>query len=119
MIEQSAIQHVQPTDLSDVMQLLPGQITQNPDLSKPKQLTIREIINEDGYGADNMASLGTLLIVDGAPVSNDANMQFLKTTSASTGVTASFATTASGGADVGRYRLIILKLLKLSGELPE
>lgn len=100
MIEQSAIQHVQPTDLSDVMQLLPGQVTQNPDLSKPKQLTIREIINEDGYGADNMASLGTLLIVDGAPVSNDANMQFLKTSNIATSVTASFATTASGGADV-------------------
>ncbi len=100
MIEQAAIQHVQPTDLSDVMQLLPGQITQNPDLSRPKQLTIREIITEDGYGADNMASLGTLLIVDGAPVSNDANLQFLKTTGASVGVTASFATSASGGTDV-------------------
>ncbi|MDT8374095.1 MAG: TonB-dependent receptor [Bacteroidales bacterium] len=100
VIEQSAIQHVQPTDLSDVLQLLPGQTTLNPDLSKPKQLTVREIIRKDGYIGDNMASLGTLLIVDGAPVSNDANMQFLKTTGASTGVTAGFATTASGGTDV-------------------
>lgn len=96
VIQQSAIQHVQPTDLSDIMQLLPGQVTQNPNLSNPKQLSIREI----NPGTDNMASLGTLLIVDGAPVSNDANMQFLKTTSASTGVTAGFATTASGGTDV-------------------
>jgi len=94
IIEQSAIQHVQPTDLSDVMQLLPGQITQNPDLSKPKQLTIREI----NPGTDNMASLGTLLVIDGAPVSNDANMQFLKTTGGAT--SANFATTASGGTDV-------------------
>ena len=100
MIEQAAIQHVQPADLSDVMQLLPGQTALNPDLSKPKQLTVREIIRKDGYIGDNMASLGTLLIVDGAPVSNDANMQFLKTTGASTGVTAGFATTASGGTDV-------------------
>ena len=100
VIEQSAIQHVQPTDLSDVLQLLPGQTALNPDLSKPKQLTVREIIRKDGYIGDNMASLGTLLIVDGAPVSNDANMQFLKTTGASTGVTAGFSTTASGGTDV-------------------
>ncbi len=100
VIDQSAIQHVQPTDLSDVLQLLPGQTALNPDLSKPKQLTVREIIRKDGYVSDNMASLGTLLIVDGAPVSNDANMQFLKTTGASTGVTAGFATTASGGTDV-------------------
>ena len=100
VIEQSAIQHVQPTDLSDVLQLLPGQTALNPDLSNPKQLTVREIIRKDGYINNNMASLGTLLIVDGAPVSHDANMQFLKTTGASTGVTASFGTTASGGTDV-------------------
>jgi hypothetical protein len=100
VIEQAAIQHVQPTDLSDVLQLLPGQTTLNPDLSKPKQLTVREIIRKDGYIGNNMASLGTLLVIDGAPVSNDANMQFLKTTGASTGVTASFATSASGGTDV-------------------
>ncbi|HCM59512.1 MAG TPA: hypothetical protein DIS74_03905 [Bacteroidales bacterium] len=100
VIEQAAIQHVQPTDLSDVLQLLPGQTALNPDLSKPKQLTVREIIRKDGYVGDNMASLGTLLVVDGAPVSNDANMQFLKTTGASTGITASFATSASGGTDV-------------------
>jgi outer membrane receptor protein involved in Fe transport len=100
VIEQSAIQHVQPTDLSDVLQLLPGQTVLNPDLSKPKQLTVREILRKDGYIGDNMASLGTLLIIDGAPVSNDANMQFNKTTSASTGITAGFATSASGGTDV-------------------
>lgn len=100
VIEQSAIQHVQPTDLSDVLQLLPGQTALNPDLSRPKQLTVREIIRKDGYIGDNMASLGTLLVVDGAPVSNDANMQFLKTNTASTGVTAGFATSASGGTDV-------------------
>jgi hypothetical protein len=100
VIEQSAIQHVQPSDLSDVLQLLPGQTALNPDLSRPKQLTVREIIRKDGYIGDNMASLGTLLIIDGAPVSNDANMQFLKTTGASMGVTAGFATTASGGTDV-------------------
>jgi hypothetical protein len=100
VIEQAAIQHVQPSDLSDVLQLLPGQTALNPDLSKPKQLTVREIIRKDGYVSDNMASLGTLLVVDGAPVSNDANMQFLKTTGASTGVTAGFATSASGGTDV-------------------
>ena len=100
VIEQSAIQHVQPTDLSDVLQLLPGQTALNPDLSRPKQLTVREIIRKDGYIGDNMASLGTLLVVDGSPVSNDANMQFLKTNSVLTGVTAGFSTSASGGTDV-------------------
>ncbi|MFO7575087.1 MAG: TonB-dependent receptor [Bacteroidales bacterium] len=93
-IEQSAIQHVQPTDLSDVLQLLPGQITTNPNLARAKQLTIREI----NAGSDRMASLGTLLIIDGSPVNNDANMQFLKTSGGSP--TAQFSTTAAGGSDV-------------------
>lgn len=98
VISQSAIQHVQPTDLSDVMQLLPGQIASNPDLSDPKQLTIREIKTT----GNEMASLGTALIIDGATVSNDANMQFLSTASASNGITSNtgFSSTASAGVDV-------------------
>jgi hypothetical protein len=98
-ILQTALQHVQPTDLSDVLQLLPGQVTSNPDLSGPKQLSIREINSRYGQQLnskpDAMASIGTLLIIDGAPVSNDANMQFTN----STGL-ASFSTTVAGGADV-------------------
>ena len=98
-IQQSALQHVQPTDLSDVLQLLPGQVTTNPDLSGPKQLSIREINSRFGQQENarpgSMASLGTLLIIDGAPVSNDANMQFTN----STGL-ANFSTTVAGGTDV-------------------
>jgi hypothetical protein len=90
LMEQTALQHVQPTDLSDVMQLLPGQITVNPDLSAPKQLTIREI--NGTY--DQMAGLGTLLVIDGAPISNDANMQYTNRTG-----TASFATSVGNGVD--------------------
>lgn len=90
LMEQTALQHVQPTDLSDVMQLLPGQVTINPDLSGPKKLLIREI--NGTY--DNMAGLGTLLVIDGAPVSNDANLQYTGRTG-----TASFSTTVGTGTD--------------------
>ena len=37
----AAIQHVQPTTLGDIMQLMPGNIAINPDLSDPQQLSIR------------------------------------------------------------------------------
>jgi hypothetical protein len=90
-INQSALQHVQPTDLSDIMQLLPGQVTVNPNLSGTKQLSIREISSSN----DPNASLGTLLIIDGAPVSNDANMQFTNRNG-----TAGFSTSITGGTDV-------------------
>lgn len=97
VISQSAIQHVQPTDLSDVMQLLPGQITANPNLSDPKQLTIREI-----KGTDPMAGMGTALVIDGATVSNDANMQFMSTATVTSKLTENteFTSSASGGVDV-------------------
>lgn len=96
-LQQSAIEHIQPTDLSDVLQLLPGQVAVNPNLSDPKQLSIREISTQ----GDPTAGLGTLLIVDGARVSNDANMQVVRTSGASMGTLSSaFASTATGGADV-------------------
>ncbi|MFZ5940377.1 MAG: TonB-dependent receptor [Bacteroidota bacterium] len=72
-ISNAAIEHVQPTTLGDVMQLLPGSVAQNPDLSGPQQMAIREI------GADNNSANGTAIIVDGAPISNDANLQSFST----------------------------------------
>jgi hypothetical protein len=42
-IESAALTHVQPTNLADVMQLVPGQITLNPDMSKSNQIAIRDI----------------------------------------------------------------------------
>lgn len=74
-IGRTAIQHLQAASLRDVLQLLPGQITANPDLSKPGALTIRET-NTD----NEVNSLGTSLVVDGARISNDANLQRLTTT---------------------------------------
>ena len=76
-ISQEAMEHLQPVSLKDIMQLLPGQISSNPDLSSKAQISIRDI------GDDNNSSLGTTIIVDGAPVSNNADMQ-TKSTSNST-----------------------------------
>ncbi|MDR1714557.1 MAG: TonB-dependent receptor [Prevotella sp.] len=72
-IGREAIEHIQPKSLTDIFQLLPGQITDNPTLSSPGQVKIREITENDN------SALGTLVIVDGAPISNDANMQTINT----------------------------------------
>jgi outer membrane receptor protein involved in Fe transport len=92
-IGQAAIEHVQPTSLGDIMQLLPGNIAMNPDLSGPQQISIREI------GEDNNSSHGTAIIVDGAPISNDANMQTFST-SRLAGGSDNFNTVAAGGVDL-------------------
>lgn len=74
-IGQAAIQHVQAKSVEDMLQLLPGQVTKNPDLTNAGQASIREI---DAGGNSNNA-LGTAVIVDGSPLTNDANMQVFST----------------------------------------
>ena len=69
-IKKTAIEHLQPSSLKDVMQLLPGEVSSNPDLSRPAQISIRDI------GTDNNSSLGTAILVDGSPVSNNSDLLF-------------------------------------------
>lgn len=74
-IGQTAIQHLQAKSVEDMLQLLPGALTKNPDLSNAGQATIREI--DAGKNANN--ALGTAVVLDGAPMSNDANLQVFST----------------------------------------
>ena len=73
-IQKTAIEHLQPTSLKDVMQLLPGQISLSPDMSDASTISIRDISDDDYKGDDN-SSFGTAIIVDGAPVSNNGDLQ--------------------------------------------
>ena len=41
-IESSALDHVQPNSLADVMQLVPGQVILNPNLARTNQIAIRD-----------------------------------------------------------------------------
>ncbi|RFS26573.1 TonB-dependent receptor [Chitinophaga silvatica] len=91
-ISQTAIEHLQATSLADVMQLLPGALAKNPDMSKVNRFAIRQI------SPDNMGSLGTAVILNGAPLSNNANLQSLNT--AKSGALAGFETSSGGGTDL-------------------
>ncbi len=94
-IESTALDHIQPNSLAEVMQLIPGQVTINPDMSKSNQISIRDI-NTTNDPDDNSA-MGTAIIVDGTPVNNDANMQTLNTAG---GGTAQGYSTAGQGVDL-------------------
>jgi outer membrane receptor protein involved in Fe transport len=74
-IGSAAIEHVQATGLKDIMQLLPGNLAENPNLSEPQQISIREI------GTDRNSAMGTSILMDNAPLSNDANLQVMSTVS--------------------------------------
>ena len=72
-ISRQAMDHLQTSSLSDILQLLPGGVTIKPSLSTAKTFTIRSL----GGSATDMNSMGTAIYVDGAPISNNANLQTL------------------------------------------
>ncbi len=74
LIEQAAIEHVQPSSLSDIMQLLPGYVTQNPNLNEVNSIVIRDMNTNEHTNA-----MGTAIILDGATLSNNNNLQFDRT----------------------------------------
>ncbi|MBP9019469.1 MAG: TonB-dependent receptor, partial [Bacteroidales bacterium] len=94
-ISRQAMDHLQTSSLSDIMQLLPGGVIANPSLTTAKTFTIRTIDNST-TGA-NMNSLGTAIYVDGSPLSNNANLQALTPTiTGSAGAVAGGASPNSG-----------------------
>ena len=80
-IDRSAMQHLQPTSFTDLLELLPGNMSQTPDMGSANTITLRETgnLSSDGTKTRNDAysitSLGTMFMVDGSPIVTDANMQ--------------------------------------------
>ncbi|MDQ0334303.1 TonB-dependent receptor [Formosa algae] len=68
-IESQAIKQVQAMNLSDVLSLLPGNKTEQVNLTSAKQANIRSAVTSD------VNSFGTAIIIDGTAISTDANMQ--------------------------------------------
>lgn len=76
-ISRTAIEHLQASSLADVVQLLPGMLTSNPDLTKVNKIAIRDVptMTNGRAFADNTTALGTAIIIDGARISDNANLQ--------------------------------------------
>lgn len=76
LIQKTAIEHLQPSSLKDVLQLLPGKLSVNPNLSKEANINIRDIAD------DANSSFGTSVIVDGAPINNNSEIKTTNTANA-------------------------------------
>ncbi len=98
VIESEAIRHQTATSLAGVLELLPGVELSPPGLVAVQQVSLRAIQTTGlagGASSTDLAAFGTLIIVDGVPLSNNANLQ--------TGARAAeiqFATSAGGGIDL-------------------
>lgn len=75
-INQSAINHLQASSLEDILQLVPGNLSDNPSLSKANVISFREINIRKDF-PDETSSLGTAIFVDGMQLCNDVNLQYL------------------------------------------
>jgi len=65
IIGRQAIDHLQASSLADVMQLIPGHLMTNTDLTAQSNLQIRTLTN------NNTAAFGSSVVLDGVPVSNN------------------------------------------------
>lgn len=64
IVTSGEIEHIQASSLGDVLKLIPGIETTNPTLNSVERARIR--------GGD---ALGTQIVLDGVPITNNANMQ--------------------------------------------
>ena len=78
VINKEAMQHLQPSSFTDITNMLPGASIKDPKLTNSNTIHLREA--GDGTSDDNYStgSLGTGFVIDGAPVSTDANMQYIQ-----------------------------------------
>jgi len=117
LINEEAIRHLQPKSVSDLLQLVPGNLAKNPNLNTLSQASVREITSN----ANN--SLGTSVIIDGTPVSNDANLQAVASTRFGTASSVqtdgmSDQTTAGGGTDLRTISAGVVEAVEVISGIP-
>lgn len=89
-IDRNALSHLQPSSFTDILELMPGNISHDPDMGNANTIQLRETgtFNATGGKSTNpdyaISSLGTLFLVDGAPMIGDANMQVVPGSSSDT-----------------------------------
>lgn len=84
-IGKDAMRHLQPSSFADLLELLPGGFSKDPNLTSPNAIRLREPVipgvsrmpgmpyaSSDKYPT---LSLGVSFLVDGIPLDNDASMQ--------------------------------------------
>lgn len=72
-IGEDAISHIQPSSFADLLELLPGGMSQDPVLSNPQVINLRSAT--EGVSNDYATTaLGTSFMIDGKKIGNDASL---------------------------------------------
>lgn len=104
VIESDAIRNQTATSLAGLLELLPGVELTSPGLEGVQQVSLRSVPTSGTAAGSvgtpstsDLAAFGTLIILDGIPLSNNANLQTLGPRGEM-----NFSTAASGGIDLRR-----------------
>ena len=74
-IDRKAMEHLQPTSFTDLLELLPGGKSVDPNMGGANLIRIREARET----SEKIASLGVQFLVDGIALNTDANLQYMPT----------------------------------------
>lgn len=98
-ISRQAMDHLQATSLNDLLALMPGGLSSEPSLNSSQQINIRQIASNSS-GEQALNALGTAIIRDGAPISNNSNLSAMNPTVSGGATAMSGGASPSGGVDV-------------------
>ncbi len=75
IIDTTAMQHLQPSSFTDLLELLPGHVSKDPSMSAPNVINLRTALNVTPTDDYMTSAIGTSFIIDGVPVNSNAVMQ--------------------------------------------
>lgn len=116
VIEIDAIRHQTAVSLRGVLELVPGVELEPPSLGDVQQFALRATATSGTTGstaASDLAAFGTLIVLDGVPLSNNANLQSLGPRGE-----IGFATSAGGGIDLRRIPASTLERVEVIRGIP-
>ncbi|UCG88083.1 MAG: TonB-dependent receptor, partial [Gemmatimonadota bacterium] len=123
VIDREAIRHATATSLSGVLEHIPGVPIQQPGLDNLEQLALRSVPTSGsgtrftalpgGMSAGDLASFGTLIVLDGVPESNNANLHSLGPRGE-----LSLISSAGGGIDLRRIPASTLERIEVIRGIP-
>jgi hypothetical protein len=122
VIDRDAIANQIAASLQGVLELIPGTPLQPPGLDASAQFSLRALAQNglggaggvNGPSAGDIGAAGTLIVLDGVPLSNNANLQGI----GARGEIAPSASTAGGGVDLRRIPASTLERVEVIRGIP-
>lgn len=75
VIDSMAMRHLQPSSFTDLLELLPGGVSKDPEMGSVNTIALRTAANVSTTDDYATSALGTSFVVDGVPLNTGSQMQ--------------------------------------------